>query len=109
MTDIISPLPSDRISHLGLDMCRSHCIPVDAGHSVIHSSAHTSLPNGTPCLTSHSHSQGVCLFGKCKPISCMGELGVESKRDECGVWCGGGDSCLSVAGSFSEVDTPESK
>ena len=93
---------TDRISHLELDACRSHCFATDAQDSVIHSTLPT-LPNGTPCLTSSASSQGACLSGHCKAISCTGELGGESERDRCGVWCGDGTSCVPVAGAFNQV------
>ena len=85
-------------------MCISHCMPT--GTSLLHKTD-IKLPDGAPCLT--QRSQGVCISGRCQPIGCNRQLNAMSKRDECGVWCGNGKSCVSVSGTYSGVDHPGCK
>ena len=95
---------AERVLSLGLDVCKSHCSPLDSDREVIYSSSLNILYDGTTCVT--PQSKGVCISGSCKPISCNGTLWVESTRDECGVWCGDESSCVKVTGSFGDVKSP---
>ena len=65
------------------------------------------LPDGAPCLT--AHSKGVCVQGTCEPVGCDGVLGGHSYMDECGVWCGRGDTCVRVSGVFNDISLHGSK
>ena len=85
-------------------MCISHCVPT--GTSLLHKTD-VKLPDGAPCLA--QRSRGVCISRRCQPIGCDHQLNAMSKRDECGVWCGNGTSCVSVSGTYSGVDHPGCK
>ena len=88
----------DRILQLKLDMCHSHCVHGDS--AMIHTKTYE-LRDGTQCLT--ANSLGVCLAGECMPVDCSHTLGANSSKDECGVWCGSGDSCWKVSGVYNNV------
>ncbi len=92
------------IKYQKLDMCYSHC--ETATRDYIHSVMHR-LGDGAPCRT--DQSRGVCVQGHCEAVSCEGVLGVDSYKDECGVWCGRGDSCVRVSGVFNNITQPGSE
>ena len=85
-------------------MCHSHCIP--DGSKIIHTKTYD-LRDGTQCLT--ASSPGVCVSGECTPMDCSHTLGADSYKDECGVWCGLGDSCWKVSGVYNNVSQHGSK
>lgn len=90
------------IKYRELDMCRSHCV-TESRENVIYSIM-DNLPDGAPCLT--ADSRGVCVQGTCEPVGCDGVLGRPSYVDECGVWCGSGDSCVRVSSVFKSITHP---
>ncbi len=86
-------------------MCYSHCKTVTRGNVIYSNMYH--LDNGAPCVT--EESRGLCVQGRCEAVSCDGVLGVGAYRDECGVWCGRGDTCLRVSGIFNNITYPGSE
>ncbi len=83
-----------------IDSCKRSCIAKDNGFLFTDTKA---LPDGLSCIHAASESLGLCVAGQCVPIGCDFTLNEHSKRDECGVWCGSGSTCVSIAGNYTSA------
>ncbi len=84
-----------------LDPCKQNCI---AKANDILFTDMTAASDGLSCIHAGSQSLGVCAAGQCIPIDCNFTLNEYSIRDRCGVWCGDGSTCVSVAGSYTHAN-----
>ncbi|CAL1279121.1 unnamed protein product [Larinioides sclopetarius] len=56
--------------------------------------------DGTPCPASNPKDPALCVNGRCTPVDCAGYLGMDNRRDQCGVCRGDNSTCVKYQNTF---------